>query len=456
MSAGRAGVIARRRRIYYGWVLVVTLALTETTSWGVLYYAFTVFLRPMQAELGWSRGAMTGAFSLALLLSGLAAVPVGRWLDRHGPRLLMTVGSVCATALVLVWAGVRDLWALYLVWAGIGLAMAAVLYEPAFVVVANWFARQRGRALTVLTFIAGFASVIYIPLAGRLVAALGWRQALVVLAALLAAGTVLPHALLLRRRPQDLGLLPDGATTEPTVARDPATAVAAKPPWHTSPAEGADQLTHGEQLGVPARVALRGAAFWWLTIAFCLNAVGVLAVNVHLVPYLIDRGHAPEAAAGVAGLIGVMALPGRLVLTPLGDRLPRGAVAAALFLSQAVALAVLVLWRDTAGVLAFVALFGAGFGAITPARAALVAEYYGPAAFGTINGVMALFVTAARAVGPVGAGAVYDLMGSYTPLWWALAAISVLSGGAILMAERAARELPGRRPTTLARERKAR
>jgi MFS family permease len=450
VSAGRAGVRARHRRIYYGWVLVVTLALTETTSWGVLYYAFTVFLRPMQEELSWSRGVMTGAFSLALLLSGLAAVPVGRWLDRHGPRLLMTVGSVCATALVLAWAGVRDLWAFYLVWAGIGLAMATVLYEPAFVVVANWFARRRGRALTVLTFIAGFASVIYIPLAGRLVAALGWRQALVVLAALLAVGTVLPHALLLRRRPQDLGLLPDGATTEP------AAAVAPKPPRPTGPAERAGRPAPGQPPGVPARVALRGAAFWWLTVAFCLNAVGVLAVNVHLVPYLIDRGHAPENAAGVAGLIGVMALPGRLVLTPLGDRLPRGAVAAALFLLQAVALTVLVLWRNTAGVLAFVALFGAGFGAITPARAALVAEYYGPAAFGTINGVVALFVTAARAVGPVGAGAVYDVIGSYTPLWWALAAVSVLSGGAILMAERAARELPGRQPTTLARERRVR
>jgi MFS family permease len=424
MSAGKVGAVATDRRIYYGWVLVVTLAFTETVSWGVLYYSFTVFLRPMQDELGWSRGAMTGAFSLALLLSGLAAIPAGRWLDRHGPRLLMTVGSVSATVLVLAWARVHELRAFYLVWAGIGVAMAAVLYEPAFVVVANWFARRRGRALTVLTFIAGFASVIFIPLAGRLVAALGWRQALVVLAMLLAAGTILPHALLLRRRPQDLGLLPDGDTSEAPQAPGAARA-------------GIDQ-------SIPARLALRDATFWWLTAAFCLNAVGVLAVNVHLVPYLIDRGHAPAFAANVAGLIGVMALPGRLVLTPLGDRLRRGVVTAALFLSQAVALAVLVLWRDTAGVLAFVVLFGAGFGAITPARAALVAEYYGPAAFGSINGVVALFVTAARAVGPVGAGAVYDLVGSYTPLWWALAAVSVLSAGAILMAERDVRRLASR------------
>src|SRR5439155_960698 len=83
---------------------MVTLGVTETISWGVLYYAFTVYLAPMEAELGWSRGDMTGAFSLAVLLAGLAAIPVGRWLDRHGPRLLMTVGSVAATLLVLAWS----------------------------------------------------------------------------------------------------------------------------------------------------------------------------------------------------------------------------------------------------------------------------------------------------------------------------------------------------------------
>src|SRR5690349_17858766 len=129
-------------RPYYGWVLVLTLAVTETTSWGVLYYAFTVFLTPMQETFGWSRAAMTGAFSVALL--------------------------------VLSWAAVQNLAMLYLVWAGIGVTMAAVLYEPAFVVVATWFRQKRGRALTMLTFIAGFASVIYIPLAGWLVSAQGW------------------------------------------------------------------------------------------------------------------------------------------------------------------------------------------------------------------------------------------------------------------------------------------
>src|SRR6266511_3415372 len=120
------------RKLYYGWVLVATLGVTETISWGILYYAFTVYLAPMEAEQGWSRGDITGAFSLGLLLAGLAAIPVGRWLDRNGPRLLMTVGSIAGTLLVVAWSGVTNLPQLYLVWAAIGLAMSATLYDPAF------------------------------------------------------------------------------------------------------------------------------------------------------------------------------------------------------------------------------------------------------------------------------------------------------------------------------------
>lgn len=406
---------------YYGWVLVVTLAVTETTSWGILYYAFTVFLAPMQAEFGWSRAAITGAFSLALLVSGLAGVPAGRWLDRHGPRLLMTAGSCAAALLLLAWAAVPSLATFYLVFAGLGVTMAAVLYEPAFVVVATWFRRRRGRALTVLTFIAGFASVIYIPLAGWLVQAQGWRGALVTLALILAVGTIPLHALVLRRRPSDLGLQPDG---------DPAS---------DGPAQSSvlgPQPSPERSVGV--RAALHGAAFWLLTAAFFLNALGVGVVFVHLVPYLTDRGYPAEVAATATGLVGVMALPGRLVLTPLGDRLPRSLVTAFIFLLQTLSLLALLLVGGTAGVAVFVALFGAGFGAVTPARAALVAEYYGPAHYGAITGLMAFFLTGARALAPVGAGVVYDAAGGYQPVFWRLAVVSAVSVGAVLLAERSA------------------
>jgi MFS family permease len=131
--------------VYYGWVMLIAVSITEVVSWGILYYAFAVFVAPMQAELGWSRVAVTGAYSLALLCSGLAAVPVGRWLDRHGPRALMTAGSALGGLLLVAWSQVSSLWVFYLIMAGIGVATAAVLYEPAFAIVATWFRHRRAR-----------------------------------------------------------------------------------------------------------------------------------------------------------------------------------------------------------------------------------------------------------------------------------------------------------------------
>lgn len=419
-----ASAMPRTGGIYYGWVLVVTLAITETTSWGVLYYSFTVFIDPMHASFGWSRSAMTGAFALALLVSAAVGIVAGRWLDRHGPRLLMTAGSCLAALLVLAWAAVGSLTALYLVWAGIGVAMAGVLYEPAFVVVATWFRRRRGAALTVLTLIAGLASVIYIPLAGWLVANGGWRRALVLLSLILALGTIAPHALILRRRPEDLGLAPDGG---------PAPAAAA--------GQGADDplAEAGEpERSLAARQAMRGATFWLLTAAFFLNGLGVSAMLVHLVPYLTDRGFSAAFAARVAGLVGVMALPGRLVLTPLGDRISRSLITCAIFVLQVVALLALLLVSSTGGVLIFVVLFGAGFGAVTPARAALVAQYYGPASYGAISGAMAFFLTGSRAVAPVAAALLYDATGTYRIAFWSLTAASAVAAVTVLLAERSA------------------
>lgn len=400
-------------RFYYGWTILLALAFTEVTSWGVLYYSFSVFMAPMQRELGWSRGVLTGAFSLALLASGIAALAVGRWVDRHGPRLLMTAGSVAASLLLVAWANVRNIAALYAVWTGLGLAMAAVLYEPAFVAIATWFRRYRGRALTIITFVGGFASVIYIPVAAWLVETYGWRTAALALAAILAVTTIPPHALLLRRRPSDIGLVPDGST-EPAV---PGTAPVL-------------------EASVPLRAAVHSASFRWLTTGFCLAFVVNVAVTVHLIPYLLDHGFSTGFAAWAAGLVGVMALPGRLIFTPLGDRVPRRFVTAAIFGVQTIAIATLLLVPATFGVVAFVVLFGLGFGAITPARAALVAEMYGTRDYGGISGVLALFVTGARALAPVSAGLLYTFFGRYEQTFWLLAGVSVLASLAVLLIER--------------------
>lgn len=400
----------KQRGLYYGWVMLSTVAFTEMISWGVLYYAFTVFLKPMQMSLGWSTTALTGAFSLALLCSGIAALFIGRWLDRYGTRLLMTVGSCAASLLLLAWAGVQNLGIFYLIWVGIGIAMAATLYDPAFALVTTWFQFRRARALTILTFVAGFASVIFVPLTQWLVGWLGWRAALITLALLLTLCTVPLHALVLRRRPEDLGLLPDGGAG-PAVTT---------------------QSGISDNQNSSLKEALKGKAFWWIALAFAFNALAAGVITVHLVPYLLDRGYPASFAASMVGLIGLMALPGRLIFTILGERVSRRLVTALLFSFQACALLMLLLVPGIVGVCCFVVLFGIGFGAITPARAALLADRYGSAHYAQISSVLGLFIAGARAIAPVGAGSIYDLLGAYTPIFWVLLAVSLLSTGAIL------------------------
>jgi MFS family permease len=414
-STGRLGFspLARVRNLYYGWFMVLALSVTETTSFGILYYSFAVFLAPMQNDLGWSMAQMTGAYSLALLISGVAAIPVGRWLDRHGPRALMTAGSIAASLLVLAWSRVDSIIAFYLIWIGIGVVMAAVLYEPAFAVVATWFRRGRGRALTVLTFIAGLASVIFIPLSNGLVQGYGWRTSLLILAAILALVTIPLHGLVLRRSPAVMGLEVDGGRA------DAVTRAASLP----------------AEISSTVREALRSASFWWLNAAFFLANLATMTLIVHLIPYLIREGYSPGFAASAAGAIGLLALPGRLIFTPLGGRIQRRFVTAAIFACQTAALLVLLLVSTTGGVILFVALFGIGFGAITPARAALVSELYGPANYGSINGIVSMFITGSRAIAPVGAGVLFTVLGSYQPVLWTTVTVSLLASIAALQAK---------------------
>jgi MFS family permease len=397
-------------RVYYGWVILGAVSITEVVSWGILYYAFTVFIAPMQAELGWSSVAITGAYSLGLLCSGLAAVPVGRWLDRHGPRALMTTGSILGSLLLVAWSQVTSLWAFYLIMAGIGVATAAVLYEPAFAIVATWFRQQRGRALTVLTFFGAWASFVFIPLSAWLTQLLGWRTALLALAGILALITIPLHALVLRRRPQDLGLLPDGAATDAAAAQ------------HTTITERS----------VSARSALREAGFWWLTFAFAVCLFVTVALTVHLIPYLVQHGHSPTFAATVAGLFGLMTLAGRLTIGPLGDRYPRRWVTAGLIGLQVAGLAVLALAPTVVGALVYVVLFGAGSGTLTIMRAALLAERYGPEHYGSINGAMSLVLSGARTLAPIGAGILAGMFGGYTALLWILMACAAAGLVAVL------------------------
>ena len=379
----------RRRPLYYGWTIALVLAITETVSYGVLFYAFPVFIAPMEAEFGWTRGALSGAFSLSLLITGLVALPVGYWLDKRGARMLMTAGSIGATVMVLLWSRVNTFPEFIAVMALMGFFGAAILYEPAFAVIATWFAQKRGTAMAIVTFIAGFASTIFTPLSHALLEAHGWREAILILAIILGVVTIPLHALFLRRKPADLGLKADGEANS------------ANP-------SGSPRLN--------LRAVLRSRYFWLLTLAFSLSTLSISAVRIHFIPLLISVQIQPGSAALASGAIGVMQVVGRMIFAPVEVRFSSRTMAIGVFALLSVSLAILLLGSAPWLIVLFVALFGMAIGTHTLTRPLMVADTYGAAFYGRISSSMVIFLTLASAISPFAAGVIFDLFGSYNPM----------------------------------------
>lgn len=400
------------RKLYYGWWITITLAITETVSWGIIFYAFSVFITTNEADFGWTRAQITGAFSLALLVMAAMSYPVGWVLDKFGGRALMTTGSIVATALVLSLSRVETLTAFYAVWAGLGITAAMVLYEPSFVVVARWFTRFRPRALAIITFAAGFASTIFLPLTDSLIRNFGRSQAWLILAVILGVITIPLHALILRPSPESMGLSPDGEQSAEAATSNP--------------------IMGKANSNVTVQVALRQPTFWWFGLAFGLATLAAIAIRVHFIPFLIDGGYSPEFAAWLGGIIGAMQVVGRLIFAPVGERISLKMIVIAIFLIQALSILLLQLFPTLVGIWIFVIIFGASYGATTLARTAMLADLYGGENYGRISSLQVMGMRVANMLAPVGAGILYTQAGnSYRPVLPILVALSLCAAGAI-------------------------
>ena len=417
------GSSARKGNLYYGWIVVGALALAITGGYGILTYAFTVFVKPMSAELGWTTGQLTSAYSLSGLVSVVFGPILGRLLDRHGSRVIMSVGTIAATLLLLAWSSVTQIGMFYAIIFLLTGVSISVLYPPAFWTVSSWFSRKRRRALTLLTFTGGFAAIIFTPLTQALITSYGWRTTLVIYAGILLCLNFPLLAILLRRRPADMGLAVDG---------------------DASPGEALGGALPSEQLkDVTLGMAVRHDGFWWLTAAFTLNSIVITFMVIHFVPFLIERNYTASFAAWMYGLIGVGSLPGRLIFTPLGDRIAPGWISVFIFMAQTAAFLVLAAGHGDWAVVVFLILFAAGYGAISPTNAALTADLFGVREFGTISGVISTISDATTAIVLTLLAILRDRWGSYTELIWVLAILSTLSAICMIAAWKR-REIPSR------------
>jgi MFS family permease len=382
------------------WRIVVVFAITQTIGYGCLYYAFAVLLHPIATDLHTSTAAVTGALTTAVLAWAAAAVPVGRWLDRRGGRGIMTAGSAAGAGLLVAWSQVHVVWQLYPIFAGLGVAMAMALYDAATAVVVSWFDPQRrARAVLAMIVVAGFASTIFMPLTGLLNQRYGWRTTLLILAALYGLVAVPLHALVVRRPPR-------------------------------RPAPRREDAARRRRL---ARVAMRDSRFWCLAGAFVAHAAAMSTMTVHLVGYLVTKGHPATFAATVAGLLGVLSVTGRLLLTAARQRIPLSTVVAVVFTVQAAAaLGLLLAGGSRLGAVIGVTSFGIGFGVHSLAGPALLADRYGTTAYASIAGALAAPVTLAKAAAPLTAAALYTTTGSYLPVLVTVAGLCLLAAAGML------------------------
>jgi MFS family permease len=271
--------------------------------------------------------------------------------------------------------------------------MALTLYPVSFTVATNWFRSRRGTALAVLTLLGGLASPIFLPLAGVLVAHLGWQTTLVILG-LVHVGIALPlHGFLLRCCPEDLGLSPDGKSSQ---------RVSSSLPFS----------------GLTLTQALRHPTFWTLTASLTLVTLGGTVILVHQVASLISRGYDAELVAMLAGLLGLASLPGRYLFNVLSERIASQTLLGIGIVVQAIGVLVLLSAPNLGWLLVYVVLYGAAYGAISPLGASMMADHFGRRAYGAITAMQGIAITLCSGLGVLAAGWLYDRLGSYTLSFW--------------------------------------
>ncbi|MQA94325.1 MAG: MFS transporter, partial [Streptosporangiales bacterium] len=377
---------------------MIALCVTEITSWGILYYAFPVVVAEVTRDTGWATATAMAAFSTGAITSALAGVVVGRLIDAHGPRPVMTGGAVLGVVALLAIAAAPNLPLFFAAWVLAGAAQAALLYPPAFIAITRWYGPDRVRALTTVTLAGGFASTVFAPITAVLLEQFGWRATYLVLAGILAVIVVPLHAIFL---------------TPPWPGRH-----VADPAADGAPVDGAEH----------ARRVLRGRGFAILAGGMAAGAFGMYAATVNLVPLFTSRGMSTQLAALGLGLCGAGQVLGRIFYGVLTRRTsPRGRT----FLVVAaggVTVVTLGLYVGPAVLMIAVAVVaGMVRGIYTLLQATAVADRWGTVAFGRINGVFTAPIQAVTALAPAGGALFAELAGGY-PSGYTLLALLTFAG----------------------------
>ena len=413
----------KRQAIFYGWYIVGVGFLANVASSFALASTMSIFLKPLTADLGVSRGVFSLLRSGEGIIAACTAPLVGTLVDRYGGRWLMVIGTgIVAVGYFLLshvdsfaqFVGVR------LTLVTLGDSMMG--YMVVNVIIAQWFTRYRGRALAISSMGVGFAKVCMPVVAASLILWLGWRQTWLAFGLMTVCLLVVPALLIVRRSPEGMGLLPDGAVA-------PVAADLAAPKKTT-----VEQVITGSQDATWTRAeAVRTSAFWLLVITFGISSIGVTGLNLHVYSYVTDLGYSAVIAATVMSIIASMQLASPLGWGLLAAKIGARYAATLRFVIQGIGLAVAVLTGSLVGLYVGFFLYGIGLGGNMVLPDILWADYFGRRSLGRIRGTGLLISQFLAAIGPPFFGFLFDRTGSYNVSFAIFGAVLVISAFLSLM-----------------------
>jgi MFS family permease len=415
------GHVVRRLPFFYGWVVVAVTFVTMAIGVNART-AFSLFFPPILSEFGWERGVTAGAFSFGFVVSGAVSPLIGRLMDRAGPRAVMELGVALMGGGLLLAPLTTAPWHLYItIGVMVGAGSVCLGYSGQSLFLPNWFIRRRGLAIGIAFAGVGIGSVTLLPWVQHLIEHTGWRTACTAMG-LMVLIVLAPINFLLRKRPEDIGLLPDGEAAPHATSARPVSNIL-DPVW------AATDWT------LPR--ALRTARFWWIALGYFCGLYIWYAVQVHQTKYLLDIGFSPNVGVWALGVVSLLGIPGQIALGHLSDRIGREAIWGISSFGFAICFAALIALKyEPSLALVYLMVFAQGalgYG-LTSIMGAVVLEIFQGPHYGSIFGCVMLVALAGGAAGPWVTGTLYDLTGDYTIAFGIAIGVSLLSAFSIWQA----------------------
>ena len=405
--------------IFYGWYIIAIGIVGAILAAGSSQLFMSIMLKPLTEEFGWSRTAATGAITTGTIMAGLLSFPFGKLADRYGPRLLTALGAIVTAGTYIAMGMLVNLWQFYVVFVISRVvstnAVAGIVARTAAV---NWFRRFRGRVLGLISMAAPLGSSLLVIIAHLIMGTHGWRTVFMVFAVAMIFLQALPAALVLRRRPEDLGLLPDGFQRAPV------------------PTTTSAQTPLEEEFNWTLREAIRTPTLWLLILANIVAPAVGAGTSFHLAAYFTDKGIDTTVAVAAISIFALTGAVSNVVWGFLSERLPERFLAASVMALTGATIFYLLTVKTNTETIIFAVVFGFSVRGEGTLFNVIQAQYYGRGSYGAISGFISPFHMMGLGFGPMISSVSFDLTGSYHAVFGVYVGVSVVTALLLLLAKK--------------------